>query len=362
MQKDIVIIGAGIAGLTTALCLAKKNISVTIYEKCKNLEEIGAGIQLSSNATHILKKLNILDEILKYAVQPENINLIDGYNLETLTKLPIKKYTEHYNLTEYLTIHRADLQKVLLNAVNNSKLINLQLGITQLNRTDSPIQIASNGIWSEFRTDKAIHSGYIAWRATIDKKYLNVSNDIQAYLGAKNHIIIYPINSGSAYNIVAITPHKYLKKTWNNIENINLLTQAFKRWNPQILKMLDKARNYSVWSVYTMPSIKFYENNMIFIGDASHGFLPFAAQGASMAIEDAAELSATLATNNINTAIDIYKNKRLNRLKNVKKRGDFNAMAYHATGIIRITRNIILKNSSPMSLLNKLNWLYKYKI
>ena len=116
-SNQIAIIGAGIAGLTTALCLAKHGFSVTIFEKASELQEVGAGLQLSPNATFILKKLNLLDQCLAKAEQPQYINLIDGYNLKYLSKLPIKKYTETHKLTPYLTIHRADLQNILLDAV-----------------------------------------------------------------------------------------------------------------------------------------------------------------------------------------------------------------------------------------------------
>lgn len=366
-SNQIVIIGAGIAGLTSGLCLAKQGFKVKIFEKTSELREVGAGLQLSPNATFILKNLNLLDKCLDKATQPKNINLIDGYTLKKLSALPIKKYTENHNLTPYLTIHRADLQKILLEAVKQHSSITLKLGCL-IEKATHPhhIYIAADGIWSSSRHDKAIFSGYAAWRFTINKKdfELGQQNDVYAYLGAKNHIIAYPICRGEKYNIVAITPHKLLDKKWNIAGVKNNLIQLFKNWNEDISKVLSKVENYTLWPLYTMPSIKFIEQNRILVGDASHGFLPFAAQGAGMAIEDAAELSLALSSykNDIDNAINVYKNKRKKRLTKVKKRGDINAIIYHSTGIISIARNIILKHTNPMRLLNKLHWLYDYKI
>lgn len=365
-SNQIAIIGAGIAGLTTALCLAKHGFSVTIFEKASELQEVGAGLQLSPNATFILKKLNLLDQCLAKAEQPQYINLIDGYNLKYLSKLPIKKYTETHKLTPYLTIHRADLQNILLDAVKQFTSITLKLGQPILPAASDHIFIAADGIWSSSRHDKAVFSGYAAWRITIDKNDFKLAqqNDVYAYLGAKNHIIAYPICSGKKYNIVVITPHKILDKSWNISGIKSNLIPLFKNWNKDITNLLSNIENYTLWPLYTMPSIKFIEKNRILIGDASHGFLPFTAQGAGMAIEDAAELSFALFTykNDIDYAINIYKDKRKNRLAKVKKRGDINSMIYHSSGITRIARNMILKHSNAMNLLNNLHWLYGYKI
>lgn len=351
VNNKVTILGAGIAGLVCGLFLAKAGFKVCIFEKAKNLKEVGAGIQLAPNASWVLDKLGILDKITNKAVNIQNIKLIDGYNHQTLTQLPVKDYVEKYKLTPNLSIHRADLQNILLGEIEQHANINLTLNCET---TPNSSFIAANGIWSSTRRDKAIFSGYIAWRATINNN-IDVLPNVAAYLGTTGHVVAYPISNNMQYNIVAITQHKTANAQWN----INF----FSDWHKSIQDLLCKADDYIAWPIYTMPTTKFIEENCVLIGDAAHGFLPFSAQGASMAIEDAALLSKLLCNHKDNPAyaVKLYAAERSVRIAKVKRRNKFNAMVYHNSTMMRLARNIILKHSNAMGLLHNLNWLYNYK-
>ena len=126
-EKPIVIAGGGIAGLTAALALAQQKFKVLVLEKASKFQEVGAGVQLSPNATCILENIGILKQCKQKGVVPDNILMIDGHNFSTLTKLPIRKYTTDNNLSDYITIHRADLHCILHEASIDNHNISIKM-------------------------------------------------------------------------------------------------------------------------------------------------------------------------------------------------------------------------------------------
>ncbi|MDN5249404.1 FAD-dependent monooxygenase [Bartonella sp. TP] len=371
----IVISGGGIAGLSLALYFAKYGVASIILEKASELKEIGAGLQLSPNATRLLEKIDVLKACLEKAALPTQINLINATNNQKIISLPIAQYAKSNNLSQYLTIHRADLQTVLLDAVRaQNQLIDLRLGneviaytnqqqdgyVIQVKKNtgilyDIPTKllVCADGVWSNLRPEKAVYSGYTAWRTTFlpqKAKHLGLSNyEISVFMDHSQHSVCYPICQGENYNLIMITKEELA--TSITVPKSNILTFA-------------QDAQWSRWPIFSSLNINYLnQDGIIFIGDAAHSLLPFAAQGAAMAIEDAAKLavhlcsSETFATrNNLCT----YAKKRTQRIKQVKFRGNLNAYAYHAKGIIAKTRDVTMRFMGSNRLLENLNWLYKY--
>ncbi|WP_455477621.1 FAD-binding protein [Bartonella sp. B41] len=399
MNRSPIIIGAGIAGLSSALALAHKGIASTVIEKQKKLDTIGAGIQLTPNATRILSRWGILKKLIKVATIPNFLELRDGISLKTHLCANLINLSEKNWKAPYLTIHRADLQKTLYDAVIQNPLVQCKMGeaVVSLSKTSTknihvktnflskiqkhnlystPLLIGCDGVWSTLRQlapfyEKANFSGFIAWRATTEfenlpKKFRSLFQNmktITAWMGPKNHLIIYPIKSEKILNLVAITHGKNSEKKWDKRGKKEDLKSIFKNWNSQILQIFDHIDEWSYWPLFQMKHDRFLGfEQQVFVGDCAHAALPFAAQGAAMAIEDAATLAETLSIKNLslNESLLLYKKIRTPRITSVKKRGYLNEIAYHAKGPTAAIRNVIMKLCTPESIMSSLDWLYMY--
>ncbi|WP_019223497.1 FAD-binding protein [Bartonella rattaustraliani] len=403
MDQSPIIIGGGIAGLSTALALAHKGIASIIIEKCTQLDAVGAGIQLTPNATRILTHWGILNELTKAGTTPHFLELREGKSLKTQLRIDLIHFTEKRWKFPYITIHRAQLQKTLYNAVLKNPLITYKTGesIVSVTQTaanslhiktirreaftkaqqqqsySTPLLIGCDGVWSTLRQlppfhEKANFSGFIAWRATTKLKNLPKSfhsllqntKTITAWMGPKNHLVVYPIQSSKKiFNFVAITHGKHAKEGWAHKGKKENLIALFKDWNLQILQTFDHINEWSSWPLFQMKQIRFLGlERQVFVGDSAHAALPFAAQGAAMAIEDAATLAEILSIKNLSLtkALLLYEKIRIPRVTAVKKHGDLNRIVYHATGPIAFARNFIMKMRTPESLMSDLNWLYMY--
>ncbi|ETS17867.1 hypothetical protein Q648_00389 [Bartonella quintana JK 12] len=403
MDLSPIIVGGGIAGLSSALALAHKGIASTIIEKCKQLDSVGAGIQLTPNATCIFAHWGILSKLIEIGITPQFLQLKDGISLKTHLHTDLINLSEKHWKAPYITIHRANLQKVLYNAVIKNPLIKYKTGETVVSSTQTatssvniktiktdaptkteyhqfystPLLIGCDGVWSTLRQLAPLHeranfSGFIAWRATIEFENLPKSfcsllqnmKTIIAWMGPKNHLVVYPIQpSAKVFNFVAITHGENSKKGWAHKGKKEELKFLFKDWNQQILQIFDHIDEWSYWPLFQMKYNRFLGlERQVFVGDCAHAALPFAAQGAAMAIEDAATLAEVLSLKDCSLmkALSLYQKIRSPRITAVKKHGDFNRMAYHATGPIAIARNLIMKIRTPESIMSSLDWLYMY--
>lgn len=394
-QKPL-IVGAGIAGLSSALALAHKGISSTIFESREKLEEVGAGIQLASNATRILDRWGILDKIIEKGVEPRFLELKDGLSLKTHIQVDLIDVAKRRWKSPYVTIHRADLQDILYEAASENSLIQMNMGervvtaaATSAKAIDvetmrddqrqfysAPLLVACDGVWSKIRqlpplNEHAVFSGFIAWRVTIPvdklpegfRQALPDLKTIAAWMGPRNHLVAYPVQAGKSFNFVAITQGNNPGETWSRHGEKDQLLNHFKDWNRHIREIFEIVDDWTYWPLYQMPNHRFTGHCwQVFVGDASHGFLPFAAQGSAMAIEDAAALAEVLAMDDVvlPEALSLYSNIRTARVAAVNKRGDFNRFVYHATGPVAFARNLAMKMRSAESFMASLDWLYTY--
>ncbi|EJF88678.1 FAD-dependent monooxygenase [Bartonella tamiae] len=390
-----IIIGAGIAGLSTALSLAHKGIKSVILENRKYLDEVGAGIQLASNATRILKLWGLEDQLFNAGVQPHCLQLSDGKSLKTCVQIDIKETAQRRWNSPYLTIHRSDLQNILYQAVKNNPFIEVKLGenlfemikqdngLTKIGTiidgkkiySTSPLIIGCDGVWSQTRqnvysNETAQFSEFIAWRSTIKfelipfniQYHFTPRQTIHAWMRPNSHLVAYPIRSGKEINFVAITKGNHSDKIWNHQGKSIDLLKSFKNWHSDIHTLIQTTGHWTYWPLYDMQNHHFIgQSGQVFVGDASHALLPFAAQGAAMAIEDSAVLAECLASqSDINEALFHYRFLRKKRLLSVKKRGNFNQFTYHVKGPMAIARNFVMKLTSSEKMMSDLDWLYGY--
>lgn len=397
-QKDIkpTIIGAGVAGLTSALALAHKGIASVVLESRDKLAEVGAGLQLASNATRLLDRWGVLPDLLKVGVEPHYLELRDGLKFIDRVHVDLTDVAQRRWHAPYMTIHRADLQNVLYSAATKNPLIEIRLGekVVDVTKTTSqsvsiksvaqdepntfetPLVIACDGVWSKVRQtapldDHAKFSGFIAWRATIavdslPENFTRSLSDIatvSAWMGPNNHFVAYPINAGKAFNFVAITTGSNPGAVWSRDGDKTVLLKHFSNWHPTIREIIETVDNWTYWPLFGMVPHRFWDGDLrVFLGDASHGFLPFAAQGAAMAIEDSAVLAEVLSMDQLplSKALDIFSKIRSERVSAVDKRGAFNRFVYHATGPVALARNFVMKTRPAESFMSSLDWLYDY--
>jgi salicylate hydroxylase len=384
--KRCIIIGAGIAGLTLALALEKLGIPSLILEKSDRLEEAGAGLQLSPNATSILANLGVLEDLLLTATMVQSIDLMIANTSKPLLALATTTFTTPS--APFLALHRADLQAALLRTVMRSTVIELQLGASfagqhlqndcvevryhvgsTLHVATAYCLIGADGVWSVVRQLSggvpATYSGYVAYRQTIERSKLNAMSlsevgSVKAFVSPNAHLVAYPISQGKSVNLVFIAKQKReLAKT-----DITMPLRALQNFAPELVTDLTNHIPWTTWPLYTVNPKTIWQINArtVLIGDAAHAMLPFGAQGAAMAIEDAYTLAHCFnkVRTSVASALEFYEKLRRSRIKKVVQRGKLNALAYHASGPIASARNLVF-DLKGQSLMTDLSWLYAYR-
>lgn len=407
-DNSISVIGGGIAGLTAALCLSltaknshpKQELNIQIFEATKRPTEEGAGLQLSPNVTHILRKLNILDELSAKAGHPKNIIMANGKTGRQFADIPLGDYATKRYGAPYLVVHRRDLHEILLDAVNKCSDINVNFDyeLIGINQNDDHTQlifenheqqkyinaqlyIVADGVWSPTKQalnlkniNKPRFSKHIAWRALIDAEKLPSKYKISTHvwLGEKAHIIIYPISQGRKLNFVAFTEGEFKRKSWAQPADVKDLKTHLLGWHQDIQNIVDQAENVKIWPLCTgEPEYQQATNNFLYIGDAAHPTLPYQAQGAAMAIEDGACLANLLYGQNDDwmawPAEKLTKNLRMleasrhARVTKTQQTALTNAKIFHLSWPISWARDLYLKITTKFfrhRLLSRLDWLY----
>lgn len=395
-DRPILIAGGGIAGLTAALALAAEGFSIHLFEAAQEFGEVGAGLQLSPNATHILKRLGVLDRLLPDAVAPSGVVLRDATTLRPLTEIPLNDSAPRHG-APYLVAHRAAIQQALLAAVEAEPRIRVEKGVQVHQAEFGPddltlslvrdgstatikgaLLIGADGVWSSLRRfnnqgqpAESAFSGMTAWRTTIDRataEALGIANTIRfdkvsTFLDPSAHLVAYPLSAGQALNLVAITRGTSAKQDWSQTNDKSTLTAFLARLAPP-LHALGNLPSWTHWPLYSAPSrLNWTGNRLALIGDAAHATLPFAAQGAAMAIEDAAVVAARLGDHrdNLARALSAYEAERRPRVDRVVARGRLNRIAWHAAGPIALGRDMVFRLKGPQSLARDLDWLYGWK-
>lgn len=391
--RHIVISGAGIAGLTAAIAFARRGFAVRILERAAALEEVGAGLQISPNATRILSRLGVLDIVAPLTVRPEAVVLRDATTLKERARVPLGASAERRWKAPYLVAHRADLQSALLARANEIDSIELSLGtsVTDVQlRSDgvtvsfdqngissevsASLFVAADGVWSHSRrlvgpNEKSRFSGSLAWRTTLladsdaGRHFAAFSSPetVTTYLHGGFHLVAYPIRAASAINLAAFTPGRAITEHWAGETSPDALRQAMRDAAPQLAGLADKAAPWTIWPLHTVDASRHWTSpgGIALIGDAAHAMTPFAAQGAAMAIEDAYMLADAVASaTNTAQALSQWEAARKPRVAQVARRGALNHFAWNASGPVALARNLFLKLKSPESLAADMDWLY----
>ena len=390
-SRQIIIAGAGIAGLTAALAFAARGFSVQIFERSHEPYEVGAGLQLSPNATRILGRLGVLRGLAHSAVRPTAIVLRNAATLDELTRVPLGEAAETRWRAPYLVVHRADLQGALLNTVAREGEIRLIRGATvrdvaihkhgvtvsidvgnSIRDARGLMLVGADGVWSALRglsggAGRSQFSRQIAWRRTIradDPAASAIMPDlsVNAFLHPGFHLVAYPIRCGSAINLVAFTPGSEMAPGWSGTADPSLLRLAMRGTATALTDLLEDGKDWTAWPIHTVGPRQRWttSGSLALVGDAAHAMTPFAAQGAAMAIEDAETLAAhvSASTEDMEAGLASWEAMRRSRVRKVRARGAFNHFTWHASGPVARVRDSVLKRRSQKQLMADMDWLY----
>ncbi|APH74659.1 salicylate hydroxylase [Aquibium oceanicum] len=378
------------AGLTAAIAFAARGHSVRVFERAPQLEEIGAGLQLSPNATKILDTLGVLEMVRPASVRPEAIVLRGAYGLKEITRVALGDFAEKRWGAPYLTVHRADLQSALASRLKRMAGVELITGADvrdvafhpkgatlsidhggRILEATGDLVVAADGVWSTLRGDEGNRqsfTGLTAWRATIRRgephgfsEGMIAGDVVTAYLNPRFHLVAYPIRGGAAVNLVAITKGARIAPSWSAMADSGELVKALAA-TPGLAKLAEGAGSWTKWPLHVVDRRGPWTSarGIALIGDAAHAMTPFAAQGAAMAIEDAAVLAMLVDRHgdDLPAALAAYERQRRPRIARVARRGAFNRFTWHAAGPIAIGRNVVAGMLSPRRHATDLDWLY----
>jgi salicylate hydroxylase len=396
-SRTIFVAGAGIGGLTASLALAARGFRVVVLEKAERLEEAGAGLQLSPNASRVLVELGLQPRLAHRAVTPDAISLMSARSGGEVIRLPLGEAATFRAGAPYWVVHRADLQRALQAQVNDNPDIELRLGcqfddvvahargLTVVQRSGMARQenlalalVGADGIWSAVRHHlfpevQPQFSGLIAWRGTLDATALPreyTSARVQLWMGPKAHLVAYPISGARRVNVVAIVPGTWNRPGWSAPGDGNEIKAAFatSRWPATARMLIGAVDEWRRWALFTVPDNGDWSAGAIaLLGDAAHAMLPFAAQGAGMAIEDAAVLAKCLSasagenTSDIPAALKRYGRLRRARVLRVQRAARRSGRIYHLTGALALARDLTIKAMGPERMLARQDWIYDWR-
>jgi salicylate hydroxylase len=377
-SRKVVIAGAGIGGLTAALALAARGISVVIHEKAERLEAVGAGIQLSPNASRVLIGLGLEPRLAPVVLVPDAVSIMTARSGGEVSRVALGGAG-----VPYWAVHRAELQAALLAAASQHPQIALQLGqpildfaVNQTGAVDIPglapamALIGADGVHSQVRRQlfpdvQPRFSGQVAWRGIVDSwPHELPPRRVELWMGPRAHLVAYPMSSGGRVNVVAIVPGA-AESSGADSEDIAGHFAA-SRWPASAVSIIGAVGEWRRWPLFTLPDGGVWNAGPVtLLGDASHAMLPFAAQGAGMAIEDAAVLAQCLSTASDSAAVSValsrYAALRAPRVRKVQRAARQSGQIYHLRGPMALARDIVMRLLGPGRLHARQDWIYDWQ-
>lgn len=383
--SKVVIAGAGIGGLTAAANLLQAGFDVSVYEQASVLGEIGAGIQMSANAMHVLRHLGLGEQIARTGVQPEAyvFRLFDTG--EIVQQFSLAEQHEQLHGAPYVQIHRADLHDILVARVRALKPDAIHLGCRATGFTEAAdgvqlhlhtgetvegdLLIGADGLKSELRRQisgpvPATYTGDAAWRLVIPIERLPADfmpQVMTVMMGPGKHVVMYYLRGGTLLNFVAaVETEVATEESWTARFPWETLKREFVGWHPMIQTAIDAADRDACyrWALYVRPPVETWSATRVTIlGDAAHPTLPYLAQGAAMAIEDGAVLTrALLQTGDASAAVRLYERNRIDRTRRVVLQSAANRGLFHGKSNDQIREDFRNRDEGA----SRNEWLYSY--
>jgi len=381
VARSAIIVGAGIGGLACAIALRRAGLSVRVLEQAEALEEVGAGLQLTPNATRVLRDLDLLPALEAVAIAPDALEVRDGRSDSVIAHCPYDAATARFG-APFLVVHRADLHRVLSEAARvagaeillGARLEGVEAGDNQAsavaNRAGDPVPleadllVGADGIRSVVRPQIGlsavpVFAQRVAYRATVPVEQGRAPNVVQLFLGAEAHLVTYPVRSGRAINVVAVVQESRPVTRWSEEGDASRVHAAFAEWAEPVRRLLAAAPAFQCWGLYDLdPLPRWGSGRVTLLGDAAHAMLPFLAQGAAQAIEDAASLAGELnRASSVTAALRAYETARQPRTARIQRDARTNGTVYHLSGPAKFARDALLRITADR-LIDHYGWIY----
>lgn len=385
MPSDIAIAGGGIAGLTAALLLSRAGFKVTVFERAASFSEVGAGLQISPNAGRILDNLGLGPALDAVATRPTAIEMRGAQSGRTIVALPLALAAQRHG-APYRLLHRADLQATLVEAATADPAITIETGtdIALLGEDADGVRIAAggaerrcdvligaDGVRSRIRTHvgggPAEPTGRTAWRITIpatDAPAAIPRDRVTVFLGDRTHVVVYPVRAGREINVVAIIEENWRGEGWSEPGDARHLAQHFRGAADDLAALIATGSAWTRWCLSGVDARGPWQRGRVaLIGDAAHAMLPFLAQGAAMAIEDAAVLTRQLLRPDLpaEVALARYVEERRPRAARVSDAARQSGAIYHMSPLAAPFRDATMKALGGERLLARYDWLYGWR-
>lgn len=388
MANKTLIIGGGIGGLAAALACSRTGAQVELFERASAVTEVGAGIQLGPNVVKILHDWGLKDALAGVAAFPDRLQVRCAMSGSELGAMRLGAVTVQKYGAPYVTIHRADAHALLLSAVQKQPEVQLNfdsevVGFTQFKEgvrllvvdgreAQGDVLVGADGGWSKVR-QQLLHdgllkpTGHLAYRAMVPQSSLPErlrSQQITAWLGPKLHVVQYPVRGGEWLNIVAIVHGRTLgdPQNWDHSANAMELQRTMAVTCAPLQELITAIEYWRLWALNLRPPMsgphEHAQGRVALLGDAAHPMLPYLAQGAGMAIEDANCLAQALSNDalDVPAALTQYADRRWQRNSRVQASAIRNGKVFHAKGPLRWGRDIAMKLLGER--LMDLPWLY----
>ncbi|WP_330307825.1 MULTISPECIES: FAD-dependent oxidoreductase [unclassified Streptomyces] len=374
-RPDVIVVGGGIGGLSTAFALTRAGLRVRVLERAKEFGEVGAGLQIAPNCTRILAEYGLLEEARTLGVVPENMVMRDALDSRELTRLDLRDLERRYGFP-YMVIHRSDLHGIFLRAceragvelltdqsvvgyehTDGGALIRLEDGSTQ----EAPLVVAADGLHSVARRqlvgDDVVSSDYVAYRAAVPIEQVRdngiAEKDVTVYVGPRCHFVQYALRGGEMFNQVAVfeSPKALAgQEDWGTPDELDA---AFEATCDTVRKGIPLMWRDRWWQMLDRDPIETWVHGRIaLLGDAAHPPLQYMAQGAIMAIEDGWVLARHIARHavaghetpqGLDAALAAYEAVRVEHCRRVQTTARAWGELWHLDGDERLQRNTIMR-------------------
>jgi len=389
--RSIAVVGAGVAGLATALACARAGHRVQVFEQVQAFAPVGAGIQLGPNATRVLHDLGLESAVRAVAAFPAELQVRSGIDARLLGVLPLGEQAQTRYGAPYATLARADLHHILLTALEAHTQASLYLashidsaqqdsGAVQFRTADGMVRrvecmAAADGLWSKLRSQVLYDTppdatGHIAYRALVPQADLPEdlrSAVVTAWLGPNFHAVTYPVRGGAWLNAVVVV-HGVGEGESDNWSQPAEPEAVAARLDGAALALRDLVQAMGAWQSWTLfdrPPLRsaalMGAARIALVGDAAHPMRPYLAQGAGMALEDSWCLARELSRPgfSVDQAVQAYANARWQRNARVQKRAARNGVWFHSTGLRAGIRDLGMRALGVRAL--DMPWLYGFR-
>ena len=384
-RPDILVAGGGIGGLSAALALAHKGRRVRVLEKAAEFGEIGYGIQMGPNVYPILERLGVFKRMEPHVVYPDALVLADGITGNELSRINLGPQFRARFKYPYFVVHRRDLHGSILDACRERDEITLAAskGLAKFAQDGTHVHvtcedgsehegaalIGADGLWSPTRSAVVgdglprlaghfVYRGLVPTEQIIDRSYLD---SMVIYIGHHLHLVQYRLRGGMVMNNVATIESVRFQRGESGYGDPDELEEIFAQCTPRVRDMLRYISRERNWVLHDRdPVTNWTQGSVTLLGDAAHPTLQYLAQGACMAIEDAAVLATEVARHgeDYNAAFLAYQQQRMNRTARVVLSARFFGDYIHAGGGARMLRNELLGQRSPDDPWEA-DWLYR---